>query len=173
MLKRMFNDPVSLVWINFLESQMKVCSISTKKIQSDSISDSEVAEELNILSDKMKSRRDENFRTTKLISLLSDVEDVYSNEQFTVVDNLFYDTFLLCSEKWSKNVLPLDMFHWALLKDPPTWEKILHSTKHIADVDKNITKILDEYGLFDEFIHTANIRKTGMDEWSTKSLTTF
>jgi hypothetical protein len=32
MLRKMFNDPVSLVWIYFLESQMKVCSISMKKI---------------------------------------------------------------------------------------------------------------------------------------------
>jgi hypothetical protein len=72
--------------------------------------------------------------------------------------------------KWSNSALP---FHRTLIKDPPTWEKILHSTKHIADVDKNITKILDEDGHFDEFIHTANISKTGMDEWSTKSLTTF
>jgi hypothetical protein len=30
MLRKMFNDPVSLVWIYFLESQMKVCSISMK-----------------------------------------------------------------------------------------------------------------------------------------------
>jgi hypothetical protein len=66
----MFNDPVSLVWIYFLESQMKVCSISMKKIQSDGSSGSEVAEELNILSDKVKSKRDENFRTTKHITVI-------------------------------------------------------------------------------------------------------
>jgi hypothetical protein len=30
--ENMFNDPVSVVWINFVESQMKVCSISVKKI---------------------------------------------------------------------------------------------------------------------------------------------
>jgi hypothetical protein len=34
-------------------------------------------------------------------------------------------------------------------------------------------KILDEDGLFDEFIHIANISKTRMDERNTKSLTTF
>jgi hypothetical protein len=32
MPRKMFNDPVSLVWIYFLESQMKVHSISMKKI---------------------------------------------------------------------------------------------------------------------------------------------
>jgi hypothetical protein len=136
MLRKMFNDVVSLVWIYFLESQMKVCSIFMKKIQSDSISGCEVAVELHILSDIMKSRRDENFYTTKLIPLLSDVEDVYNNEQFTKVASSFYNTFLLYLEKWSNSVLPLDMFHWILLKVSSSWEKILHSTKHIADVVK-------------------------------------
>jgi hypothetical protein len=45
-----------------------------KKIESDTVSGSEVDEELDILANKMKSRRDENFRTSKIISLLSDVE---------------------------------------------------------------------------------------------------
>jgi hypothetical protein len=95
MLRKMFHDPVSLFWIYFLESQMKVCSISMKKIQSDSISGSEVAIEVDILSKKMKSRRGENLYTTKLVTLLSDVEDIYSNEQFNEVANSFYNPFLL------------------------------------------------------------------------------
>jgi hypothetical protein len=65
------------------------------------------------------------------------------------------------------------MFHWTLLKNSPIWDKILHSTKHTADVETNIMKILDEDGLFDKFIHISNISKTRMDEWNTKSLTTF
>jgi hypothetical protein len=97
----------------------------------------------------MKIGRAENFHTTKHISLLQDVEDVHSNKQFTEAANSFYNTFPLYLEKWSNNVVPLDTFHWALLKNPPTWEKILHSTKHTANVDKNIMKILDEGGLFD------------------------
>jgi hypothetical protein len=51
-------------------------------MESDTISGSEVAEELDILANKIKSRRDGNFRTSKLISLLSDVEDFYSNDKF-------------------------------------------------------------------------------------------
>jgi hypothetical protein len=58
-----------------------------KKIQSDSISGSEVAIELDILSNKIKSRRYENIHTTKRIPLSSDVEDVYSNEQSTEAAN--------------------------------------------------------------------------------------
>jgi hypothetical protein len=146
-LRKKFNDPVPFVWIYFLESQMKVCSTSMKKIQSDSISSSEVAIELDILSNKMKSRTDESFCTTKLISLLSHFEDGYSNEQFNEVANTFYNTCLLYLEKLTNSVLLLDMFHWSLLKNPPTLQKILHITKHIANVDKNVTKILDEDGL--------------------------
>jgi hypothetical protein len=73
----------------------------------------------------MKSRRGEDFRTTALLSLLSHVEDVYSNEQFTEVANSFHNTFLLYLEQRINNVLPLDMFHWTLLKNPATWEKII------------------------------------------------
>jgi hypothetical protein len=52
-------------------------------------------------------------------------------------------------------------------------EKILHSTKYIADVDKNIMNILDEDRLFDESSHIANISETRIDEWNAKSLTAF
>jgi hypothetical protein len=117
----------------------------------------------------MKSRRDENFCTTKFISLLSDVEDVYSNEKFTEVANSFYNTFLLYLEKWSNNVLPLDMLHWTLLKD----------SSYLGENPKQYKaycRCLQEYNedvLFDKFIHIANISKTRMDEWNTKSFTTF
>jgi uncharacterized protein YeeX (DUF496 family) len=63
------------------------------------------------------------------------------------------------------------MFHWTLLKNP-TWEKNLDGTKLIADVDKNMMSFYED-GLSDEFIHIANVSKTRMDEWNTKSLTTF
>jgi hypothetical protein len=62
-------------------------------------------------------------------------------------------------EKRSNNVPSLDIFHRTLLKNPPSWEKILHNTKPTADVDKNIMKILDEDGLFDKFIHISDISK--------------
>jgi hypothetical protein len=45
--------------------------------------------------------------------------------------------------------------------------------KAFAHVDKNIRNILDDERPLDECIHIANISKTKMDEWNTKSLTTF
>jgi hypothetical protein len=79
----------------FLGKSDEILSISMKKVQSDSISGSEVAVGLDIFSNKMKSRSDGNFHAKKLISVLTDVEHVYSNEQFTEVASKFYNTFLL------------------------------------------------------------------------------
>jgi hypothetical protein len=81
MLRKMFNNPESLLWIYFLESQMKVSSISMKEIQSDFISGSEVAVELDILSNKLGRRRDENFCTALLYHYYETLK------MFTVMNN--------------------------------------------------------------------------------------
>jgi hypothetical protein len=118
-----------------LESQLKVCC-STTKIESDAISRSEVAEELDILANKMKSKIDENFRTSNLISLLSDVEDFYRNHKFSEVANSFFNIFLLYLEKWSNTFLLLKVFRWTLLKNPLVWEEIQHIIKYILMLTK-------------------------------------
>jgi hypothetical protein len=124
------------------------CSISTRKIQSDSISRSEVDVELDTSPNKTKSRRDENFCTTKLISLLSDLEDVYSNEQFTQVANSLYNTFLLYLENG------VTMFsHWICFIGHYLRILLLGRKSYIVQsilpmLEKNIT-ILDKDGLFD------------------------
>jgi hypothetical protein len=138
MMLKIFFNAVSIVWFHFLESQLNVCCNTIKKIESDAISGSEVAEELDILANKMKSRRDENFRTSEFISLLSNVEEFYGNDKFSKVANSFSNTFLLYLEKWSNTFLPLKAFHWTLLKDPLVWEEI----QHISDTSLMLTKVL-------------------------------
>jgi hypothetical protein len=116
----------------------------------------------------MKSRRNENFRTSKLISLLSDVGDFYSNDKFSEVANSFFDTFLLYLEKWRNTFLSLKVSRWTLLEHLLAWEKIQHSTKSIADVDQNI---IDEDELLNEFRHITNISKNKMNDWNTNLIT--
>jgi hypothetical protein len=143
-----------------------------KKIESDTISGSEVAEELDILANKMKSKRDENFCTSKLIPLLSDVENFYSNDKFSEVANSFSNTFLLYLEKRSNTFLPLKAFRWTLLKNPLVWEEIQHSLKYIANADQNIMKILNKDELFNKFSHFTNISKNKMSDWNMNLITT-
>jgi hypothetical protein len=120
----------------------------------------------------MKSRTDKNVRISKLISLLSDVEDFYSNNKFSEVVNSFPNTFLLYLEEWNNTFLPLKAFRWTLLKNPLVWKEIQHSIKYIADVDQNIMKILDEDELFNELSHITNISKNEMSDWNTNLVTT-
>jgi hypothetical protein len=83
----------------FISWKINECLLQyRKKIESDTILGGEVAEELDILANKMKSKRDENFRTSKLISLLSDFQNFYSNDKFSEVANSFSNTFLLYVE---------------------------------------------------------------------------
>jgi hypothetical protein len=120
----------------------------------------------------MRNRRDEIFCTSKLILLLSDVEDFYSNDKFSEVANSFSNTFLLYLEKWSNTFLLLKVFCWTLLKNPLVWEEIQHIIKYIADVDQNIMKILDEDEHFNEFSHITNISKNKMSDWNMNLITT-
>jgi hypothetical protein len=96
------------------------------------------------------------------LSLLSDVEDFYSNDKFAEVANSFSNTFLLYLEKWSNTFLPLKAFRWTLLRNHLVWEEIQHRIQYIADVDQNIMNILDEDELFNEFSHITNISKNKM-----------
>jgi hypothetical protein len=84
--------------VSFLGKSTECLLQYHKKIEHDTIS-GKVAEELGILANKMKSRRDENFHTSKLISLLSDAEDFYSNDKLSEVADSFSNTFLLYLEK--------------------------------------------------------------------------
>jgi hypothetical protein len=113
---RFLNDPFSIVWSYFLDRWLTVCYniIKNRKWQ--------CAEELNILGDKMKNARDENFHTSNLISLLSDFEDFYRNEQFTKLAHFSCNIFLLYLEKLNKTSLPWKVFHWTLIKSSPIWE---------------------------------------------------
>jgi len=71
-LKSFFNDPMSIVWFHFLQSQLKVVCNTVTKIEGDKISACEVAEELEILVGKIKNRKNLNFLTTNILSLLND-----------------------------------------------------------------------------------------------------
>jgi hypothetical protein len=68
------NDPFSLIWLHFLQSQLKVGCDTDKKIEGDKISACEVAEELEVLCGKIRNRKNQNFLTSKIVLLLNDLK---------------------------------------------------------------------------------------------------
>jgi hypothetical protein len=80
-------------FILFLGESVENLLQNYKKIETDNVSGCKVAEELYILVNKTKNRRDEISCTTKQVLLIADFEDYYSIEKFTKITNSFYTHF--------------------------------------------------------------------------------
>jgi hypothetical protein len=82
-IKLFFNDPFSLIWLNFLQSQLNFVS-DTVKNEGDKISACDVAEELEVLCGKIRNRKNQNFWTSKIVLLLNDLkkQSMYDDKSF-------------------------------------------------------------------------------------------
>lgn len=93
----MFNDPMSLVWFYFLQRQLKIVCDTVTKIEGDKISTCEVAEELEILIGKIINRKNQNFLTSNILSILNG--NMYDTNAFKESTDLFYNTFFILHRK--------------------------------------------------------------------------
>jgi len=101
-IKYFLNDPFSFIWLIFC-SQLKVVCDTFTKIEGDKISACEVAEELEVLCEKIRNRKNQNFFTSKILnSHLNDLKKqrMYDEKSFKQNTDMFYDTFLSYFEKW-------------------------------------------------------------------------
>lgn len=60
-MKQFFDNPVSIAWMYFIQSQLKVVCDTITIIESDNISASEVYEELEVVCGKIKTGKANNF----------------------------------------------------------------------------------------------------------------
>jgi hypothetical protein len=103
-----------------------------------------VAEELDLLVDTFNRRKEENFQTTQITALISELESEWlmTESEYLQTVNLFYDTFIEYLEKWAYLFESLHPFKWVQLKTPDSlWRSVQDSLKSVAEVDKNILKI--------------------------------
>ena len=118
LLKAFFNDQNSLLWLKFLQSQLKIFSATVMKIEGDNILATEVAEELDMLRQKIMTRKIENFQTLKMTSIISKLKDEgdFDEKEFLDTTHLFYNTFLEYLNKRIYHFQPLKAFHWIKLE---------------------------------------------------------
>jgi broad-specificity NMP kinase len=85
-----------LLWLLFIQSQLKTFCKTIKETESKNISASEVAEELNLLVDTINRRKKENFQTTQITTFISELENegLMTESEYLQTVNLFYDTFI-------------------------------------------------------------------------------
>jgi hypothetical protein len=102
LLKNFFDNPQPLLWLLFIQSQLKAFCKTIKKIESKNVSASEMAEELDLLVDTINRRKEENFQTTQITTLISELESegLMTESEYLQTVNLFYDTFIEYLEKW-------------------------------------------------------------------------
>lgn len=95
-LKTFFNDHVSIAWLYFVQSQLKVVFDTIKKIEGDHISACEVYDKIEVLCGKIKNRKSQRFFTSELAQLISDLDNnkLYSEKKIIEITDEFYDTFL-------------------------------------------------------------------------------
>jgi hypothetical protein len=106
-----------------------------------------VAEELDLLVDTINRRKEKNFQTTQITTLISELENdgLMTKSEYLQTVNLFYDTFIEYLEEWAYPFESLRPF-----KRPDSiWRSVQDSPKSVAEVDKNILKIINEEELFD------------------------
>ncbi|VVC30830.1 Ribonuclease H-like domain [Cinara cedri] len=126
-LKSFFNDPISKVWFYFLQSQLKVVCNTVIKIEGDKKSTCKVAEELKILVEKIKNRKNQNFLTSNILSMLNDLKNNNIH-----IEQVFQSRI----NEWQKSSAKLEV----------KWCEIIEYTKaHNIDTT-NISAIL-EYAL--------------------------
>lgn len=166
-LKSFFNNEHSVLWLHFIQSQLKMFSATIMKIERENILATEVAEELELLRQKITNRKNETFRTLKMTSIILELSDdgVFDETNFVDTTNLFYDTFLEYLNKWTYHFQPMKAFYWIKLQTRLTWAEVASSLKAIGDVDSKILNIIDEDELFDEVNHINNVVNTKIEEW--------
>ncbi|KAF0702521.1 Uncharacterized protein FWK35_00028003 [Aphis craccivora] len=98
---------MSIVWFHFLQNQLKVVC-DTKEINCRGIRN---------LVGKIKNRKNLNFLTTNILSLLNDLKNnnMYNENSFKKSTDLFYKIFLSYVGKWGCHFDQLKIFRWVQL----------------------------------------------------------
>ena len=167
LLKQFFENPQSLLWLHFIQSQLKMFSNSIQKLERTNISATEVAEELELLTEKVNNRKCSKFQTSVVSSILINLENegLFTQSKYETITNLFYDTFLSYLNKWVSPYQPLKSFHWITLKNSVSWDEVLKSLKILKTVDSCSTIQVHEDELFDEIGHVNKVLSRKFEEW--------
>lgn len=105
-LKIFFENETSLLWIKFLESQLKTINIYIKNIEEQKLCAVELISIMNQLIEKLKNKRDDLFLTSVMEEMLDNGE--ITRKKFTDICTSFYNLFIYYLMDWnaSKQHIP-------------------------------------------------------------------
>ena len=121
---------------------------------------------------KIKNRKNQNFLTSNILSMLNDLKNnnMYDQNSFRKSTDVFYNTFLSYIEKWGCHFDELKVFRWVQLINCPTWENVQKCFQFLIEKNQNNSNLkLEEDHLFDEFNHIEQVFQSRINEWQKSS----
>lgn len=118
LLKTVFEDPLSELWLNFVYTQSATFHKVVTKIEGDKTSAVEVMIAIRELKENLADKKTHLFLPQKVRMLISSLEDegLANKKRVEEVAERFYETSIEYLDHWSGHFRGLDIFLWASLK---------------------------------------------------------
>lgn len=164
MLRKLFEDPCLKLWLSFARNQVSTFQIYISLIERNNISATEVAMNIENLSNNLESRMNESFITKdvkKQLTVLVDSGEI-TEAAFLKVIKHFYETSLEYINKWKCSLGNAEQFKWVLLRKMPEWKEIQDSLN-----EELITQTkINESHLFDQWVLIKVIVENKLQTWN-------
>ncbi|CAI6360864.1 unnamed protein product [Macrosiphum euphorbiae] len=166
-LKTFFKNETSILWLNFLQSQLKTINIYIKIIENQKLCAVELILIMEKLTTKLKNKKDDFFLPSDIEALLVHLEESGEiiKSEFKETCTKFYDLCINYITDWTasnQHIPELNSLTWVCLsnKDEINWSNIKPSISFLK-LNFNIT--LNEEELYEQFLRNKT------DEWQCKT----
>ena len=125
-LKNFFEDPLSELWVWFIHNQLVLFNAAVLNMEGDNTSVINTTDELQKLTEKLHSRKTEEFISIKVKSKLEELEKKgIATNTFMQALNNFYETAIEYLSLRQASFKPFQQFLWTDLTAVPAWPDII------------------------------------------------
>ncbi|XP_053277202.1 uncharacterized protein LOC128438617 isoform X2 [Pleuronectes platessa] len=149
-LRRMFEDPLTELWLAFAHGNLAIFSETIKKLEGQDRCAVESAAILREVEIKLTARRDDSFIPVLARGLLGELVEnaAITRENFLNTTQSFFTMAVNYLQAWGKHTDNLNDLHCLLLKNKPLREEIQKATATLQEKCPNVK--IKEDDLFDE-----------------------
>jgi len=164
-LKIFFENETSLLWLKFLQSQLKTINIFIKKIEEQKLCAVELISIMNHLIEKLENKRDDLFLTSDMEEMLDNGE--ITKKKFTDICTSFYNLCINYLKDWTasnQHIPELNSLSWIFMlqTNEISWSNLKLS---INFVKSKLNIVLNEEELFEQFKLFEKLVKEKSAEW--------
>ncbi|XP_059807060.1 uncharacterized protein LOC132381581 [Hypanus sabinus] len=171
MLRHMFNNPCTKLWLAFASKQIAVFQKTVEAIEKNDSSVIEVALQIRALRESLAEGLKDKFVTSDtkiLFQCLVEDEEITEEKFYGAVEN-FFSTAVSYLDRWRSAFACTELLDWALLRSMPKWEDVQGS---LATCQANIAslRVIDKKRLFEEWGNSKQVVSRLLPVWNTEKL---